>query len=67
MKTRHEPLYARVEALPLQYADRELAKAYLANADAFASFLYEVVAAAKRLIAGRSAQAPRSSDLRARA
>ena len=67
MKTRTEPLYARVEALPLQYADRELAKAYLADADAFASFLYGAVAAVKRLIAGRSAQAPRSSHLRARA
>ena len=67
MKTRYEPLYARVQALPLQYADRELAKAYLADADAFASFLYEAVAAVKRLIAARSAQAPRSSRLRARA
>jgi hypothetical protein len=67
MKTRYEPLYARVEALPLQYADRELAKAYLADADAFASFLYEALAALRRLIVARSAQAPRSSHLRARA
>jgi hypothetical protein len=67
MKTRHEPLYARVEALPLPRAERELAKAYLADAAAFADFLYAALAALSRFSPARSAQAPRSARLRAQA
>lgn len=67
MKTRYEPLYARVDALPLPRAERELAKAYLADAGAFADFLYGAVAALARFSPVRSAQAPRSARLRAQA
>lgn len=64
MKTRTEPLYARVEALPLPRAERDLAQAYLADAGAFADFLYGALAALARFTVARSAQAPRSSGLR---
>lgn len=64
MKTAYEPLYARVEALPLPRAERDLAQAYLADATAFADFLYGALAALARFTAARSAQAPRSSGLR---
>lgn len=64
MKTAYEPLYARVEALPLPRAERELAKAYLADAGAFADFLYGALAALTRFSLARSARAPRSSGLR---
>ena len=67
MKTAYEPLYARVEALPLPHAERELAKAYLADAGAFADFLYEALAALTRFSPARSARAPRSSGLRSTA
>ena len=64
MKTRHEPLYARVEALPMPLAQRELAMAWMAQADAFAAFLDGVAKILRSLMPGRSARAPRSSGLR---
>ena len=65
MKTRHEPLYARVEALPLPLAERELAKAWMAQADAFAAFLDGVARLLRNLLMpARSARGSRSSGLR---
>jgi hypothetical protein len=64
MKTRHEPLYARVEALPLPRAERELALAWLAQAELFAALVYGATMALQKLIPARSARAPRSSGLR---
>ncbi len=64
MKTRHEPLYARVEALPLPLAERELAKAWMAQADAFAAFLDGVARLLRNLMPARSARGSRSSGLR---
>lgn len=64
MKTRHEPLYARVQALPLPRAERELAMAWLAQAEVFAALVYGATMALQKLIPARSARAPRSSGLR---
>jgi len=64
MKTAYEPLYARVETLPLPRAERELAKAWLTQAELFADLVYGATMALRKLIPARSARAPRSSGLR---
>jgi hypothetical protein len=64
MKTAYDPLYARVQALRLPHADRELVMAWLVQAEAFAALVHGVTMALRRLIPARSARAPRSSGLR---
>jgi len=65
MITELETLYRRLDEMRMSAADRELAKARLAQADALAQFVLAAVAALRRLTRVRSAQAPRSPDLQA--
>jgi hypothetical protein len=64
MRTRNDPLHARVEALPLPRAERELAQAWLLQAEVFAALMYGVATALRRIMPARSARAARSSGLR---
>lgn len=64
MKTRTDPLYARVEALPLPRAQRELAMAWMVQAEVFAALVHGATTLIGRLMPARSARAPRSSGLR---
>jgi hypothetical protein len=66
MITELEALYARLDRVRMTEADRHMAKAHLARAEAFANFLHGAVAGLTRIIRARSAQAARSSDLQAR-
>lgn len=63
MTSELEALYQRLDQMRMTEADRHLAKIHLAQAEA----LVDLCAAAVRVIRGRSAQAPRSSGLAARA
>jgi len=67
MITEVETLYDRLDRTRMAPADRHLARARLAQAEAFADFLHKAVAAMARLMQGQSAQAPRRPDLGARA
>lgn len=67
MDTELEAIYARLDRMRMSEADRHLARARMAQAEAFAGFLHKAIAAASRLIQGQSAQAPRRPDLGARA
>ena len=58
-------LYSRLDEVRMTSADRQLAKASLAQAEALANFLQRLAAALARLRRGRSARAPRSLDLQA--
>lgn len=66
MTTELEALYARLDRVRMTEADRHMAKAHLARAEALANFLHSAVVGLTRIIRARSAQAPRSSDLQAR-
>ena len=64
-EARMEPLNAaELEALPLPRAERELAMAWLAQAEWFAALVFGATAALQKLIPARSVRAPRSSGLR---
>jgi hypothetical protein len=67
MITEVETLYDRLDRMRMSPADRHLAKASLEQAEAFAEFLHRALHALTRLSRGRSAQAPHSPDLGARA
>ena len=65
MTTELEALYARLDRVRMTEADRQMAKANLARAEALANFLQRLAAALARLMRGRIARAPRSLDLQA--
>jgi hypothetical protein len=67
MITEIEALYARLDSIRMSPADRHLARVRLEQAEALADLLHKAVAALARLIRGRSARAPRSSDLQVEA
>jgi hypothetical protein len=64
--TELETLYRRLDETRMSAADRELAKARLAQADALAGFFLALGAGVTRLMRAGSAPAPRSSGLNAR-
>lgn len=64
MRKAYEPLYARVQALPLPLAQRQLALAWLVQAEIFAALVYGATMALHRLMPVRSARGSRSSHLR---
>ena len=64
MKHTRDPLYARVQALPMPQAQRELAAAWLAQAEMFAALAHAISTLVAKLTPARSAQGPRSSSLR---
>jgi hypothetical protein len=64
MNKPHEPLQARVKAIPMPLAERELARAWMTQADAFAALVEGIAKALRSLMPGRSAQRSRSSDRR---
>jgi hypothetical protein len=67
MRKAYPPLYARVEALPLPRAERELAMAWLMQAEIFAALVYGATQMLHKLIPARSARGSRSSGLRSTA
>jgi len=65
--TELEVLYRRLDEVRMTAADRELAKARLAQADAVAGFFLAVAAGFRRLMRAGTAPARRNSGLSARA
>jgi hypothetical protein len=66
MVTEIETLYTRLDEIHMTPADRHLAKARLAQAEALADLLHGAIAGLARVIGARSAPVPHSPDLRAR-
>ena len=64
MITEIETLYTRLDKLPMTPADRELAKARLEQAEAFAEGLHALLAALGRLLPSRHGQGPHHPGLR---
>jgi hypothetical protein len=56
-----EALYARIDAVKMSTADRQIAKASLAQADALADFILGTIRLAKRLLAPRARAAHTSA------
>lgn len=67
MITELETLYRRLDDMRMSAAERELAKARLAQGDAIARFFLAGASAVSRLMRAGSASARHSSDLNARA
>ena len=66
MITELETLYKRLDEMTMTPADRELAKAHLAQAEALAATFQRALAGLARLIGAHSARAPRTLGLAAR-
>ena len=66
MITELETLYKRLDEMSMTPADRALAKARLAQADALAATFQRALAGLARLIGAQSARAPRTLGLAGR-
>jgi hypothetical protein len=63
MMTEIETLYSRLEKLRMTPADRALAAAHLAQAEAFAATMHSALAALRRLIPARNHRGTHHSGL----